>query len=99
MTDISIPVGGGAVVPRVEERVEGIEVPIVVDAVEFVGRVHSVVIVGISVELEVWWVVSSVLAEVEVVLVVRVVTTVLLTVEVIRSVERIDVLTVVGIVE
>ena len=51
------------------------------------------------VELDAKWVVVSVLVEVEVVLVVRVVSDVLLTVEVMRRVDRIEVLTVVGTVE
>ena len=74
-TEFSRPVGGGAVVPSVEEKVEG------------------------RVELDAKWVVVSVLVEVEVVLVVRVVSDVLLTVEVMRRVDRIEVLTVVGTVE
>ena len=76
-TEFSRPVGGGAVVPSVEEKVEE------------------------RVELDAKWVVVSVLVEVEVVLalVVRVVSDVLLTVEVMRRVDRIEVLTVVGTVE
>ena len=74
-TEFSRPVGGGAVVPSVEKKVEG------------------------RVELDAKWVVVSVLVEVEVVLVVRVVSDVLLTVEVMRRVDRIEVLTVVGTVE
>ena len=74
-TEFSRPVGGGAVVPSVEGKVEG------------------------RAELDAKWVVVSVLVEVEVVLVVRVVSDVLLTVEVMRRVDRIEVLTVVGTVE